>query len=146
MARRRRRNKPDVSEESPETPPATSGPEPENKLVIHPVIPTWPTPAGRVLNEEIWRLQKIVKDAGENEKHHGPLQNVKQKLMEEHDRWQHDVIKAGRAHTDPEKHEKPEVVPYGSKPAKIVPGWPGWVVFLAFIAGATCMSILYAIL
>lgn len=99
-----------------------------DELIKHPALPTWPTPAARILMEEAERLNKVAENLKYDKSKYSPLQDTLDCILKEHEKWRESVM-------NPTKEQEEEInraIPYKSyggpvqKPVKI------WKILILF--------------
>lgn len=99
-----------------------------DELIKHPVLPTWPTPAARILIDEADRLKKVAENLQYNLAIYKPYQDTLDCILQEHKKWRESVM-------NPTKEQEEEInhtIPYKSyggpvqKPVKI------WKILILF--------------
>lgn len=81
-----------------------------DELIKHPVLPTWPTPAARILIDEEYRLKKVAENLQYNLATYKPYQDTLDCILQEHKKWRESVM-------NPTKEQEEEInrtIPYKS--------------------------------
>lgn len=81
-----------------------------DELIKHPELPTWPTPAAKILIQEADRLKKVGEGLKYDLSKYPPLQDTLDCILIEHKKWRESVM-------NPTKEQEEEInrtIPYKS--------------------------------
>lgn len=102
-----------------------------DELIKHPELPTWPTPAAKILMQEADRLKKVGEGLKYDLSKYTPLQDTLDCILIEHKKWRESVMNCDSKRDEFEMHLTP-LVPYRplggpvQKPVKI------WKILILF--------------